>query len=73
MTPTIVLGTDGKTAIVSGASGGPFIITTPWEIISNADYRGVSAGIEFRTGREHQNVTWRQWLITQIAMSIPSA
>ena len=45
MTPTIVLDTDRTPMIVTGASGGPFIITTVFQAISNRlDYGlGVSA------------------------------
>ena len=53
MTPTIVLGADGKAAIVTGASGGPFIITTAWEIISNIVDYGMSAGSAMSAPRMH--------------------
>ena len=45
MTPTIVLDTDHRPMLVTGASGGPFIITTVFQAISNRlDYGlGVSA------------------------------
>jgi gamma-glutamyltranspeptidase/glutathione hydrolase len=45
MTPTIVLDTDRHPMLVTGASGGPFIITTVFQAISNRlDYGlGVSA------------------------------
>lgn len=45
MTPTIVLDGDGRPLLVTGASGGPFIITTVFQAISNRlDYGiGVSA------------------------------
>ncbi|MBP7779761.1 MAG: gamma-glutamyltransferase [Acidobacteria bacterium] len=45
MTPTIVLGSGKQPVLVTGASGGPFIITTTFQAISNyLDYRlGVSA------------------------------
>jgi gamma-glutamyltranspeptidase/glutathione hydrolase len=39
MTPTIVLGDDGKPLLVTGAQGGPTIITTTFQIMSNVlDY-----------------------------------
>jgi len=39
MTPTIVLGDDGKPMLVTGAQGGPTIITTTFQIMSNVlDY-----------------------------------
>ena len=45
MTPTIVLDSDRRPLLVTGASGGPFIITTVFQAISNRlDYGlGVSA------------------------------
>lgn len=45
MTPTIVLGADHKPLLVTGASGGPFIITTVFQaIVNNLDYHlGASA------------------------------
>ncbi len=45
MTPTIVLGADRRPLLVTGASGGPFIITTVFQAISNSlDYHlGASA------------------------------
>jgi len=45
MTPTIVLDADHRPMMVTGASGGPFIITTVFQAISNRlDYGlGVSA------------------------------
>jgi gamma-glutamyltranspeptidase/glutathione hydrolase len=40
MAPTIVTGPDGKVVLVTGASGGPTIITATWQVISNVvDYR----------------------------------
>jgi len=53
MTPTIVFGVDGKASIVTGASGGPFIITTAWEIISNIVDYGMSAGGAMSAPRLH--------------------
>jgi len=35
MTPLIVAGSDGKTRLVTGASGGPLIITTVFQLMSN--------------------------------------
>lgn len=53
MTPTIVLGDDGKAMLVTGAQGGPTIITTTYQIISNVlDYdMDVSAAV--RAPRVH--------------------
>jgi gamma-glutamyltranspeptidase/glutathione hydrolase len=53
MTPTIVLGTDGRVAIVTGASGGPFIITTAWELISNILDYAMTAGRAMSAPRFH--------------------
>jgi gamma-glutamyltranspeptidase/glutathione hydrolase len=63
MTPTIVLGVDNKPAIVTGASGGPFIITTAWEIISNILDYGMTAGSAMSAPRMHH-----QHLPDQIAL-----
>ncbi|MFN7981291.1 MAG: gamma-glutamyltransferase [Vicinamibacterales bacterium] len=39
MTPVIVSGSDGRVRLVTGASGGPYIISTVFELISNlVDY-----------------------------------
>jgi gamma-glutamyltranspeptidase / glutathione hydrolase len=53
MTPTIVLGDDGKPMLVTGAQGGPTIITTTYQIISNViDYdMGISPAV--RAPRVH--------------------
>lgn len=53
MTPTIVLGDDGKAMLVTGAQGGPTIITTTYQIMSNVlDYdMDVSAAV--RAPRVH--------------------
>jgi gamma-glutamyltranspeptidase / glutathione hydrolase len=57
MTPTIVLGADGKVAIVTGASGGPFIITTVWELISNIlDYAMTAGGAMSAPRFHHQHL-----------------
>ena len=57
MTPTIVFDTDGKPAIVTGASGGPFIITTTWEIISNIiDYGMPASGAMSAPRFHHQHL-----------------
>lgn len=40
MTPTIVVGPDGKVLLVAGAAGGPTIITAVFHVLSNAvDYK----------------------------------
>jgi gamma-glutamyltranspeptidase / glutathione hydrolase len=53
MTPTIVLGDDGKPMLVTGAQGGPTIITTTYQIMSNViDYdMGISTAV--RAPRMH--------------------
>jgi gamma-glutamyltranspeptidase/glutathione hydrolase len=63
MTPTIVLDGDNRPAIVTGASGGPFIITTAWEIISNILDYGMTAGSAMSAPRMHH-----QHLPDQIAL-----
>ena len=57
MTPTIVLDPDGKPSVATGASGGPFIITTSWEIISNIlDYRMTVGGAMSAPRMHHQHL-----------------
>src|SRR4029077_11795020 len=57
MTPTIVLGDGGKTVLVTGASGGPFIITTAWEVISNVlDYGMNVSGAMSAPRLHHQHL-----------------
>jgi gamma-glutamyltranspeptidase/glutathione hydrolase len=53
MTPTIVLDSDGTPLLVTGAQGGPTIITTTFQIISNViDYdMDISAAV--RAPRVH--------------------
>ena len=53
MTPTIVLGEDGKPMLVTGAQGGPTIITTTYQMISNViDFdMGISTAV--RAPRVH--------------------
>lgn len=48
MTPTIAFGKDGKPVLVTGASGGPFIITTTFQILSAlADFQlGAAAAMK---------------------------
>jgi gamma-glutamyltranspeptidase/glutathione hydrolase len=53
MTPTIVLNADRRPAIVTGASGGPFIITTAWEVISNILDYGMTVGSAMSAPRMH--------------------
>ena len=53
MTPTIVMGGDGKPALVTGASGGPLIITTSWEVMSNVIDYGMPASSAMSAPRMH--------------------
>jgi gamma-glutamyltranspeptidase/glutathione hydrolase len=54
MSPTIVLGSDGKVDLVLGAAGGSQIITTVFEELSNAIDFGMDASDAVRAPRFHQ-------------------
>ncbi len=54
MSPTIVLGADGKVDLVLGAAGGSRIITTVFEELSNAADFGMDAADAVRAPRFHQ-------------------
>ena len=53
MTPTIVLDGDGRTLLVTGASGGPFIITTVFQAISNRLDYGLDVSALMQAPRLH--------------------
>ena len=53
MTPSIVFGTDGKAELITGASGGPFIITTVFQAISNYLDYGLDASALMQAPRMH--------------------
>ncbi len=53
MSPTIVLGDDRKPLLVTGASGGPFIITTVFQAISNRLDYGLGVSALMRAPRMH--------------------
>jgi len=53
MTPTIVLGSDHRPLLVTGASGGPFIITTVFQAISNRLDYGLGVGALMQAPRLH--------------------
>jgi gamma-glutamyltranspeptidase / glutathione hydrolase len=56
MTPTIVLGTDGHVRLVTGSPGGPTIITTVAQVISNVvdfEMDGASATVVPRLHHQH--------------------
>ena len=53
MTPTIVLGDDGKPMLVTGAQGGPTIITTTFQIMSNVLDYDMDIGTAVRAPRVH--------------------
>jgi gamma-glutamyltranspeptidase/glutathione hydrolase len=53
MSPTIVLGDDGRPLLVTGASGGPFIITTVFQAISNRLDYGLGVSALMRAPRMH--------------------
>ena len=53
MTPTIVLGNDGKPMLVTGAQGGPTIITTTYQIMSNVIDFDMNIGTAVSAPRMH--------------------
>ena len=53
MTPTIVLDTDGSVLIVTGARGGPRIITAVFQVISNIIDHDMDVGSAVHTPRIH--------------------
>ncbi|MHB1313848.1 MAG: gamma-glutamyltransferase [Gemmatimonadaceae bacterium] len=53
MSPTIVLGTDGKVLLVVGAAGGPRIITATTEVILNVIEQHMSLADAMRAPRLH--------------------
>ena len=53
MTPTIVLGDDAKPMLVTGAQGGPTIITTTFQIMSNVIDYDMDIGEAVRAPRVH--------------------
>ena len=53
MTPTIVLDTDRTPMLVTGASGGPFIITTVFQALSNRLDYGLGVSALMRAPRMH--------------------
>lgn len=53
MTPTIVLDTDGSVLLVTGARGGPRIITAVFQVISNVIDHGMDVGTAVNAPRIH--------------------
>jgi gamma-glutamyltranspeptidase/glutathione hydrolase len=53
MSPTIVTGPDGKVLLVAGAAGGPTIITSVFQELSNVIDFGLDAGIAAAAPRFH--------------------
>ena len=53
MTPTIVLGENGKVLLVTGASGGPTIISSAFQVMSNVIDFGMDIGGAVRAPRVH--------------------
>jgi gamma-glutamyltranspeptidase/glutathione hydrolase len=54
MTPTVVLGQDGKVQLVTGAAGGPTIITAVFQILSNMVDFGLDPVTAVSAPRFHQ-------------------
>ena len=53
MTPTIVFGKNGKPVLITGASGGPYIITTVFQLLSAAIDYGIDVGVALSAPRFH--------------------
>lgn len=53
MTPTVVLDTDGSVLLVTGARGGPRIITAVFQVITNVIDHGMDVGTAVHTPRIH--------------------
>jgi gamma-glutamyltranspeptidase/glutathione hydrolase len=63
MTPTIVLDADRRPLLVTGASGGPFIITTAFQAISNRLDYGLGVSALMQAPRlHHQHLPDALWL-----------
>jgi gamma-glutamyltranspeptidase/glutathione hydrolase len=63
MTPTIVLDADRRPLLVTGASGGPFIITTAFQAISNRLDYGLAVSALMQAPRlHHQHLPDALWL-----------
>ncbi len=63
MTPTIVLGKDGRVDAVAGASGGPRIITGTTQVLLNSYVLGLGAGEAVSRPRLHH-----QWMPNMLEM-----
>lgn len=63
MTPTIVLGLDGSPLLVTGGSGGPFIISAVFQVLSNVVDHGLSGQAAVSAARfHHQHLPDRMFL-----------
>lgn len=57
MTPTVVVGADGRPELAIGGSGGPFIITATWQVLQNVLVKGMTAEAAVAAPRWHH-----QWM-----------
>lgn len=57
MTPTVVVGADGRPELVVGASGGPFIITATYQVVRSVLADGLPLGDAVNAPRWHH-----QWM-----------
>lgn len=53
MTPTVVVGADGRPELAVGASGGPFIITATWQVLTDVLDRGLTPAQALAEPRWH--------------------
>ena len=63
MTPTVVLDAFGRPELAVGASGGPFIITGTYQVLTNVLLRGMDAASAVAAPRWHQ-----QWMPPVVTM-----
>ncbi len=57
MTPTVVVGADGRPELAVGGSGGPFIITATWQVLQGVLLHGLTAEAAVSAPRWHH-----QWM-----------
>ena len=62
MSPTIVVGPDGKVVLVTGSRGGPRIITATFQVVVNVVQYGMSVGAAVAAPRvHHQHLPDKVW------------
>ena len=72
MTPTIVFGKDGRPFLVTGASGGPYIITTVFQLLSDAIDYGMSLERAMSAPRIHHQHLPDELLLEKEGFAAPT-